>query len=300
MIELTALTYFTAVYETKNMTLASERLFVTRQAISKSLRQLEASFGTRLFIAQRSGVTFTPQGDCLYQHAVRLLAELNSLNQAMDKIHREQYRTLRIGFGQMTYNLYIGAIEQFKAQHPELEIAAEASSPGELFSRLQEGKLDLVISSTRCTLEGIDAKLLFERPLFVVMCSDDPLAEANDLDVRALSGRIACFPPELSVLRDDFAAFCQRESLDIVCNSYQHSDLISILQELRQTHTLFISSGNFTSFFHLQDSFIMRRLTSSLKTPMPNKNLCAYTLRDHPDHPNKDKFVQFLLASQNA
>lgn len=299
MLELSALTYFVEVYETKNMTLASERLFVTRQAISKSLRQLETMFGVPLLIAHHSGVSFTAQGDCLYQHAKRLLAELNSLNAAMQDMSLHSSRTLRLGFGRMTYNVYIDAISQFQALHPQIEVQAQAYPPAELFALLSERKLDAGISTTHCSVDGILERILVPRPLYVLMCSDDALAKYNELSIEDIQDRTAYFPPEVPMFFDEFSDYVQHERLKISCCRCPQSDIIMVLQHIRKTHGLFLTSGNFSRFFNLQEGFVMRKLNNSRQTPMPDKSIRVLTPENAHNQQNIKLFVDYLLSLQS-
>ena len=50
------LQYFVTVYQTKNIQTATDRLFVSRQGVSKVIRLLEEELGQKLFIRSVRGV----------------------------------------------------------------------------------------------------------------------------------------------------------------------------------------------------------------------------------------------------
>ena len=63
-----------AVSETGSMQEASRLLHVTQPALSKAIKELEASVGAALFVRTNKGVQLTPYGQRLVGHA-RLISE---------------------------------------------------------------------------------------------------------------------------------------------------------------------------------------------------------------------------------
>ena len=68
---------FLAVAQTKSLSAASKRLFISQPAISKAIKQLENELGTALFFRSSKGVQLTDDGELLYSHVFNAINEIN-------------------------------------------------------------------------------------------------------------------------------------------------------------------------------------------------------------------------------
>lgn len=67
---------FVRVADTRSFTLAAEQLRISRSAAGKSVARLEENLATRLIQRTTRSVTLTDEGRLFYEHAVRILAEV--------------------------------------------------------------------------------------------------------------------------------------------------------------------------------------------------------------------------------
>lgn len=82
-LDLTTLRLFVLVCETGNMARAGERANIAGSAISKRLAQLEDTVGTPLLQRKRHGMTPTPAGETLLEHARAMLASAGRIERDM-------------------------------------------------------------------------------------------------------------------------------------------------------------------------------------------------------------------------
>lgn len=78
-MDLRALEYFVSIYETGSLSAASKKKFVAQPSISSSLKQLEQSLATSLFVRQARGVQATHSGEQLYPLAKQLLGQASAI-----------------------------------------------------------------------------------------------------------------------------------------------------------------------------------------------------------------------------
>lgn len=78
-MDIRQLAAFVAVFEERNITAAAQRLFVSQPTLSVTIRQLEESLGTTLFLRQARGVEVSEAARALYPRARALLAEAEGL-----------------------------------------------------------------------------------------------------------------------------------------------------------------------------------------------------------------------------
>ncbi|GHG70573.1 HTH-type transcriptional regulator AlsR [Alishewanella longhuensis] len=78
-MDIRQLKYFVAVYEQRSISAAARQCCVAQPSLSAALLQLEQELEVSLFLRLPKGVTPTEEGDKLYGHAGKLLAQLASL-----------------------------------------------------------------------------------------------------------------------------------------------------------------------------------------------------------------------------
>ena len=70
------------VAQTGSLTSTAKRLFVSQQAVSKNIKQLEEELGVTILIRTKTGVTFTDEGIDVVMFAKKILAEQDALLQS--------------------------------------------------------------------------------------------------------------------------------------------------------------------------------------------------------------------------
>ncbi|MDR1014402.1 MAG: LysR family transcriptional regulator [Coriobacteriales bacterium] len=183
------LEYFVTLCRTGNVTSASEELFLTRQALSKSLRALEEEVGSRLFVRKSNGVELTEAGHTVRDSAQQILL---MWNHALDRVSmREVERIIRLGV-HMTH-ITDEAIDfcmayQDKASNVRIELYDNEDYTS-LFKLLRENRLD--IANVRKRPENEDLKWFKTRDciVYLMVHKDNPLAELDSVDfMRDLKG----------------------------------------------------------------------------------------------------------------
>ena len=82
-LDLTTLRLFVTVCDTGNMSRAAEQANMVASAVSKRLAQLEDTVGTTLLMRKRHGVTPTPAGETLLEHARSMLLSVGRIERDM-------------------------------------------------------------------------------------------------------------------------------------------------------------------------------------------------------------------------
>ncbi|MGF6953559.1 DNA-binding transcriptional LysR family regulator [Neobacillus sp. B4I6] len=85
------------LYQEKNISRASERLYISQPALTYRLKNLETEFGTRLFFRIKGGIEFTSEGLHLVEYAEEMIKKLQSTKDNMINMQDEVRGTLRIG-----------------------------------------------------------------------------------------------------------------------------------------------------------------------------------------------------------
>jgi len=180
--DLTDLSLFRHVVEAGSITHGAERAHLALAAASTRIRNMEKSLGAPLLLRNRQGVTPTPAGRTLLQHARAMLAQAERLREDLGAYaggHAGQVRVLS-NTNALTEFLP-EALSSFLAAHPHVGVDLEERLSDEIVGLIAEGVADLgMIAGT------VDAGSLetfpFRRDRFVlVVARDHPFAKQRSI-----------------------------------------------------------------------------------------------------------------------
>ena len=143
-MELRHLRYFVAAAEEEHFGRASDRLHVTRPAVSQIIADLEDEVGTPLFERLAHRVRLTAAGKTLLPQVQSLLSQLNEALVLTQRVGQGKSGTLSIGYGSLTLlnTIFRAAIKQFKETCPDVTLSLHEISTGEQPRALAEGKIN--------------------------------------------------------------------------------------------------------------------------------------------------------------
>ncbi|MGE8317270.1 MAG: LysR family transcriptional regulator [Comamonas sp.] len=87
---------FLHIVDSGSLTLAAERLNLTRSAVGKALARLEGRLGVRLLHRTTRSQRLTEDGQAYYEHCLRAQAELDAAEAGLQSGQREPRGTLRV------------------------------------------------------------------------------------------------------------------------------------------------------------------------------------------------------------
>ena len=114
---------FARVASLGSYTEASRALSVSPSAVSKSIKRLEERLGIRLFTSTTRSITLTPEGAELYEKALRLIREAESIEQTAFAARNEPAGLLRV-----TATVPVGTrliaprLPEFRGKYPGLNV----------------------------------------------------------------------------------------------------------------------------------------------------------------------------------
>lgn len=135
---------FITVVEEKNITKASNKLYISQPAISFNIKQLESELGGELFERTNKGVIPTHLGEELYKRVKPIINQLDSLDNFVNEEKNLDSGILRIGAYSSNTNQLLGKyLTIFAKTYPKVKIVMERLNQKDLISRLEDGSLDI-------------------------------------------------------------------------------------------------------------------------------------------------------------
>ncbi|RDB63113.1 hypothetical protein C1878_04375 [Gordonibacter sp. 28C] len=189
-MERRQLVQFVKLCETGNVTRAANDLFLTRQALSKSIRKMERELGVELFYRNKDGVELTPAGRFLLDFAHEEACHYRDVAVLFDQVLRkmrgiDEKRTVRIG------------TTLFFAPHSIIQIALNAKNVGPIANAifanvstlndgmrgLRDGDYDLIVMRTAPNeRDGFECRRIALTPASVLIKKDSTLGDRDTID----------------------------------------------------------------------------------------------------------------------
>ncbi|MCR5731729.1 MAG: LysR family transcriptional regulator [Sphaerochaetaceae bacterium] len=163
------LRYFKTVASELNITHAANKLYISQQALSSHIKNLEEELGVTLF-NRTPRLSLTDAGRCLYD-AVLGFDEVNAtLNDKLNAIRKEERGELRIGLS-FTRGQFIlpHVLPEYAEKHPLVHINIYEERALVLKDRLLKGEIDFWITADDVSFEGVVKEPLFKENFFLVV-----------------------------------------------------------------------------------------------------------------------------------
>ncbi|MDB5943358.1 MAG: transcriptional regulator, LysR family-like protein [Ramlibacter sp.] len=183
-LDLTTLRLFVAVCDAGNIARAGEKSSIVGSAISKRLAQLEAAVGTPLLVRKRHGVTPTPAGQSLLEHARGMLAGAGRIERDMQAFAcglRGQVRILASASA-MAESLADDVAAFLKIPgHRSIQVDMEERISPEVVRGVRDGTASLGVCWDAADIGNLQHRRYRSDHLCMVVPPDHPLAASASL-----------------------------------------------------------------------------------------------------------------------
>jgi DNA-binding transcriptional LysR family regulator len=204
-VELRHLRYFVAVVDERQFVRAAGALHVAQSALSQQIRDLERELGAQLLIRDRRGVTPTPAGEVLLDHARELLRRADVARAEVARLAGVIAGTLRIASGSPSGPVPLPAtLAELQRRHPAVEIVIRDAPSEELVRWLEDGTVDVAVITfaPERLPDRVQGRLVARERLLALVASGHPLADRTRLSLAALAAEPLVTFPRGSGVRD--------------------------------------------------------------------------------------------------
>ena len=157
---------FVAVYETKSMSEAANRLGITQPTISHNTKELEKQLNVRLFITHPRGVDPTPNADILYRFVNAGFISLLNAEDAIKQFSETSQGVIKLNLSRCFANQMIsGYIAEFNKKYPNILFEISEMKKSEALDSLAKRTIDIMImsalpNSKNLTLQTFDLNFI--------------------------------------------------------------------------------------------------------------------------------------------
>ncbi len=234
-LRLKQLRLLIALDEQGSLHRAAEQVFISQPGATKSLHEIENTFGAELFTRNSQGLVPNDLGRCVIRYARLIHSDVAHLREEMVGILQGHGGRLSVGTIMGAVPMLMRALGRLRRKQPELSVEIVEDTSARLLGLVDQGRLDLAIcrSSVSQRPDAYDCLTLHSEQLTVVAHPDHP-ARVATLELADLSiYRWVVYPanmPMRLLLEREFSQ-CGLEFPRYTVETASTFTMLSLLQE---------------------------------------------------------------------
>ena len=167
-----------AIAEEGSMAKASQKLYITQPALSKSLTKVEEELGEALFIRRPNGLLLTYAGECFIKKAYQIMKLYDDIDIEFCELNQMRKGVLKLGAAERVGALILPSLlKKFKELYPNIKIDIIEENSIILEEKLLIGALDIAILCLPLKNNNINYNVFYEEPLYIALPKEHPLNE---------------------------------------------------------------------------------------------------------------------------
>ena len=205
---------FVAVAETKSMSAAARRCFITQPTVSQTIHELEEHYHTILFERLSRKLYITEAGKNLLSHARQVIDQFEQLEQSMadDSITQR----LRIG-ATLTVGVCLlpHILNDFQEEMPAVSTYSYISNTEDIEQKILDSSLDIGIVEGNIKSPDLVSLPIIEDFLVLVCGRNHPFSQREQIPVQELEGKNFAMREAGSGTRALFEHYLHRHNLQV-------------------------------------------------------------------------------------
>lgn len=183
------LSYFLTVYEYKSIKLASEKLMISPQGLSKTIIGLEKELGNQLFTRSSNHMEPTRAALRLHLHAQKILHEFSCIENGVDFLdNSHSVLSIVSSYGVLEY-LGIEFIHDFYEHFPNIQLNFVELTDLPASDRLRKSECELAILSAPLNTTEFSGEFLFSCKHCLVINNQNPLSQKSTINYEDLENQ---------------------------------------------------------------------------------------------------------------
>lgn len=210
MLELKHLKTLQSLAETHSINRSAEKLCMTQSALSHQIKQLEQQLGLELFKRKTHPIEWTPAGQIVLHTAQQVLPLIQHAEKQLKAHKQGESGRLWIGVDCHTcFEWLLPLLRPYQERWPSVDLDIVPSSNQTPLRKLQQQKLDFVITSDPEPIDSIEYTALFSYELVAVLPLGHRLLHKEWLSADDLAAETLIVYPVAEDKLDVFSGFLQ-------------------------------------------------------------------------------------------
>lgn len=275
---------------------------MSKQTLSAIVKKLETEMNAVFLIRTSGGVELTPEGRCLYEYAVQMLAQWEQCRQAVEHAKELRRGALTVGFAYMSWNLWTeDARAAFERENPDVELTAHSALSRELLPQLDDGQCDVVVTCMQLERYAqYESVLLANMEISALMRQNDPLAGKAVLSPQDLAGRKLLYPESGVEFLRRFGQFLKTQGVEAELELLPAGNFLGNLKAVREREAICLTNGVYRAVAPGIDGYVYRPLRHEGDAPMPGIAIHALMRRGEARSSAAMRFIAFFRRMLDA
>lgn len=215
VMNLKDMKYFMAVCDKKSITAASDSLFITPQALSKTIQKLEKDVDAKLLIRSNNGVEVTPYGKILYDTAKNMLKEYNDMTAMIHNLKMQNNGIIKMAsaYGILRF-LTPEFVNSFTRENPDIHLEYMEFPDRYVTESITEENCDIGLTPYTIkdeTLEYID---LFSVEIFFITHSGSRFYDNKEVSLKDVVNEPFIVENNNFIIRHILLETCEKEQVN--------------------------------------------------------------------------------------
>jgi len=225
------LKHFVTVANVSNFTNAAQQLHIAQPALSISIKKFEQQLGVQLIKRNDRKISLTDEGKVLYEHAIRIIQQVENAKLAIDEMKGLMKGEVRLGAPSMMGSYFFPqVIMAFKKEHVHLKISVVDAGIQSVRQMLLDGELDVGVILDKDVPDSLETDPLLSSHMVATVSNNHPLAKQKHIDFQTFfSHELVMFKPGY-FHREFIDNACQQEGIQP--NIVYETNLLSMILSL--------------------------------------------------------------------
>ncbi len=236
-MDLRQLKYFVQIAESGNFSRAAEVLRIAQPSLSQQMKNLEDELGVGLLVRHARGVTPTEIGQQLYDHARRILQEVDRTRDVIRSQSLTPSGKVSVGLPTSACRgLSLPLITAMAERQPNITLHIVEAMTGYIDDFIQMGRLDVALLYDHRAFENVAWTEMMEEELMLFAPPGHPVIAAGQISFDDMFDLPVVLPGAPNVMRTVIERFAARQG--IVPNVMSCDSLPAIARMVRARHAL--------------------------------------------------------------
>lgn len=188
------LEYFLEIYHQRSIKKTAEKLMVSPQAVSKTIKEIENELQVELFIRGKKALEPTVEAEHLKNHAIKILEEYSKIEGIKSCSLRENKVLSMYSVDGFLQYVTVKFIEDFQKAFPEILLNIIETTEKDIVDKLEKREIDTAIITRPLDSEIFSYSYLYSNKHCLIIHEDNPLAQKksisqSDLDQQPIAGK---------------------------------------------------------------------------------------------------------------
>jgi DNA-binding transcriptional LysR family regulator len=213
-----------SIVETGSFTRAAGRVFLTQPTLTKQIKNLEESVGTRLVNRGSGGITLTPEGQIFYHYAKRVIRLREDTREKLGNLRENESGHIYISASTIPATYILPRVlSRMKTTYPDVRVHIQMNDSEETRQMILNDQAEMGFIGKEVLDKKLIAERLWKDSIVLVVPSHHPWAKTGDIPVKSLMKEPFILRERGSATRDFFEDCLLKNyhiglsSLNVVC-----------------------------------------------------------------------------------